>query len=180
MASIFARLTEQQEKAADSWQTKRLKDYTAEVSGLERVVAFIEKHYLASDRNNWSRRINLGSVTFQNRENPHKVISVFIDDGNRLAQKYGLSLSDNPIAVGIELAAWQEYERHAIRAELQSSFERYQNPENGERKIYLAPSTNHPLDILFFNDGFCDVGDLDLGTLRATILRGIPDATDVW
>jgi hypothetical protein len=119
---------------------------------LARVVAVIATHFLPG----CPYHANRGSVTFQNPSDTHEVVCVFVDDGNRLATREGLSLSPEPIVVAVELESQPAFARRAIRDGLLLRFPLYLDPTRPPyRQYYVAPNADHPYDIIFLPEGPC-------------------------
>jgi hypothetical protein len=98
-----------------------------------------------------------GSVTIQNHDIKGHVIKAFVDYGNLLARKCGISLHDNPIAVGIELTEMTAFTRESIRNELGRRFTHYLDPRiAGNEKWCLLPQKPHKYDVLFLEQGPCE------------------------
>lgn len=154
MGSIFEKLTRQQEEAADPFQTKRLINYPKAIDRLATVVVAIEEHFLSDQ---WETEVIPGSVRLRHKTQGRWLVRVFIDDGNRLANKNNLQLSEEPIVVGVDLTDRTPYERHLIREDLRIRFPYYVDPEAGGKKIWVQVDEEHRLDYLFIPAGPCDL-----------------------
>ncbi len=153
MRSKFATLTQQEEESGKSRQTTAILDFgPGAAHRLGMVAAVIREHFLNDD---WDFRVRRGSLTFQHKQHLHQVVKVFIDKKNRLAESYNLSLHQDPIVIGIELATFPPYIRSVIRKDLRSRFPLYIEPKSGTDKLRIQPITNHHYDVLFLSEGPC-------------------------
>ncbi len=155
MTSIFSRLTQVQEETATPWQTKRLQTMPHALHRLATVTAIIEYNFCLPDQ--WRAWPVLGSVTFQHQQHSRWVVKAFIDDGNRLANRNRLHLSNDPIVVGVDLTDREPFVRCAIREHLRLNFRNYIDPEANGNKIRIMPDNEHWFDYLFLPDGSCEL-----------------------
>jgi hypothetical protein len=149
------------ERKGRPFKTKPLFVFAAavheQVRTLARYAAVIKTHFIA--RPGWIFRIFEGSLTFQHYRNPHKVIKLFIDRSNELAQKAGIALHPDPLVIGIELTHENPFVRQRIRDFLSEEFpETYLDPRMPRRdsiavvnndKYWLVPHKQHCYDIVF-------------------------------
>jgi len=105
---------------------------------------------------NYQAYYNKGSVTLQKQNDNHKVITVFVDYENRLADKNNISIHENPIVVCIEITHLEPIIREKIRDYLSNGFTYYCDPRNGFSKWALLPNTDHVFDVLFLRQGQCE------------------------
>lgn len=114
-------------------------------------------------------RFNKGSLTFQQENQNHKVISFTVDYDNRLAEKMDIyahlrnnrHYREHPedfnemVVVYIELSDYDPFIRDAIRKELDRHF-LYCNPTLPEfSKVYASPQKDHHYDVVFLPKGPC-------------------------
>lgn len=168
MLSAFEDL--QNERDGEWWKTTPLANVPHALNNLAYVAAAIAVHYVPGD---WVFRANEGSVTFQNPDAPHEVVTVFVDAGNELAQKEGLSLHPDPIVVAIELTALHPFQRRCVRDYLRAQHGNlYCDPRQNHPKRFLQPrNTEHFFDILFLREGPCDldVPQVTLGRVSSLV-----------
>lgn len=136
------------------FQTKPLIDGEQQWALLAMCCAAVVEHCIPADEP-WYLKVNKGSLTLHSDNDSRKVITMFIDTKNNLAQKEKRSLSEAPIVVGIDLVFYSQPIRSSIRDSLQHKFGAlYRNPEkNGCSEWRILPDKgDHPYDILFIQD----------------------------
>jgi len=141
------------EQDAESFQTSALQ--RVDVPRVARVVLAIKEDYLAQVT--WIREPYKGSITLRSEKHPGQVVKVFVDYGNKLASKCGVSIHENPIVVGLEMTEQCAFVRECIRNELNNRFSYYIDPRKGNgSKWWLKPIDHHKYDILFLERGECE------------------------
>jgi|GEM_PF-3814589 hypothetical protein len=158
MPSCFAVLSDEDELNAINWQTKKLSLASpAAQLAFATVISILEEHFLAG---NFERLIpeSGGSVAYKHKLDNPIVVRAWIDDENRLSNHFGLSLSAEPIVVGIDLAAQIPLERKLVRQFLRDNFT-YIDPEitiistpGEERKVSTMGDLDHRLDVVFITE----------------------------
>jgi hypothetical protein len=120
-----------------------------DVSRLALTAAIVHTHFIIPKE--WKRcKSYNGSLTFQHKKDSHKVIKIFVDQGNELAIQNSVFIDTDPIVVGIELTTWEPFARDAVRDRLSGlSPHRYLDPRKGHPKYFIVPQTEHFYDILF-------------------------------
>lgn len=127
------------------------------------VASAILHNHLAGD--SWRPEAYKGSITLRSDDHPGRFVKVFVDYGNQLAAKCGLSIHDNPIVVGVELTIESAFVREVLRNEFSSIFSFYVDPRiAGNSKWWLKPHEERKYDILFLKQGPCEF-ELDEGKL---------------
>jgi len=146
--------TQIDELLAKSFQPKKLE--TKDIQRLAMMTAILLSNHV--DLATWTAEVREGSITLQNKELKGQVIKIFIDYKNKLANLCGLSLHDDPVAIGIELSNQPAYLREIVRDKLSLQFKQhYIDPrKEGNDKWWLKPIDSHKYDILFLGQGPCD------------------------
>lgn len=140
------------ETNCNKFQTSPL-DYS-DLGRVARIITHIWNHFLDD---NYQAYYNKGSVTLQNPNDNHKVITVFVDYKNQFADKNNISIHENPIVVCIEITHLEPIIRKSVRDYLRGSSRYYCDPENGYSKWALLPNTDHVFDVLFLPRGQCEL-----------------------
>jgi len=166
--SIFNRI--QNELTGGFYQTTSLSSIPNNtIQRLIVVAAIIKVHYI--DDAFWKFEIQKGSFTFRYhyhqecslcKKDQHKVIKVFVDIGQKLANMENICHlfrpDYEPIAIGIELGYEDPYMRKSIRKLLREEFKDYYlDPVSTHQKYILNPSkySEHFYDIVFLKEGSC-------------------------
>jgi hypothetical protein len=177
LTSQFEQLTPQREQTADTWKTIPLLDSPHAISGFANVVGALKVHYLPAER--WDSWLNKGSFTFRHKQHPRWQVRVFVDDGGRLADTYGLSLPGEAVVIGVDLTDRDPFERYAIRQFLRT-YRFYMDPETGEKKIRLLTPQKHEdhfLEVVFVPPGPCE-SPVD-EAMVAALIREIEQSRDL-
>jgi len=138
----------------------------ADRSSLDRLAAacaVVKAHFLASP--GWHFRIHEGSLTFRHGADRHRSVKLFVDKGNVLAQKCGLTITADPVVIGVELSGENPFVRSTVRNFLRSAYgELYLDPREHRPdtleiirncKYWIVPHNDHFYDILFLPRGAC-------------------------
>jgi len=117
-----------------------------------RIAAIIYMYFI--DDPTWDLRVNKGSVTLQDKANSHRVVTVFVDFENRLANRMGVQIHEDPLVVAIELNYEVPGVRESIRDYL-SNQKYYQDPRQGAPKVQIMPNREHCYDVVFLGRAPC-------------------------
>ncbi|MDZ7774413.1 MAG: hypothetical protein U5L09_01755 [Bacteroidales bacterium] len=134
---------------------------------LLRAGTYLLSHFVVKEH--YSIRPNKGSLTFQHKNEKHRVVSFTIDYDSQLADKMDIYSRlrnnhhfrerpedfDEMVIVYIELTKYEPFVRDAIRKELEKRY-LYCNPtRKGYSKIHVFPQKEHHYDVLFLPKGPC-------------------------
>ena len=160
------------ETAASAHQTLAIQP--GDIHRVSAVAVAILHNHLSGE--SWRAEAYAGSVTLRSDSHPGRFVKVFVDYGNQVATKCGLSIHEDPIVVGIELTIESSYLREALRNELSSKFSYYVDPrEGGNSKWWLKPHKERKYDILFLMQGPCEyeLDEVELSRLMDELERSI-------
>lgn len=136
-------------------------------------VAMLHNHLSGES---WRAEAYAGSITLRSDHLPGRFVKVFVDYGNQVATKCGLSIHEDPIVVGIELTFESAYLREMLRNELSSKFSYYVDPrEEGNSKWWLKPHKARKYDILFLTQGPCEyeLDEIELSRMQEELEKSV-------
>ena len=127
------------------------------IDRIARVAAIIHKEFLSKE---WERFVREGSITFQEKNNSSKVLKLFIDLDQKMADKTGVIVAQkHPIVLGLEVESYvAKIEKEIVRNWLQKQFgDFYLDPRNPKNELWtLRPIYTHEYDIVFLKPGVCN------------------------
>jgi hypothetical protein len=158
MKSVFDTIDESR---AEPYSTHAFADAFARTPARRRDVALaaalLRSHFLTGP--GWRFHGHEASITFQQAARAERTVKVFVDSNNELAERAGLNIYRDPVAVGVALTTETPFLRERVRDFLAATFRDYyldpRAPRHGcleivtNVKYWIVPHPDFLYDIVF-------------------------------